>query len=179
MVFTDTVVGLTQYFSPKMNGDYLVHCFRKIKQEEGETMDCFHNRLRQYAKNCEFENEAREIKQQIIENCSSNKIRKQALKENIPLDDILQLARATEATELQIKDIECSKPRNVSLVDMKNNFKTFLHQGFDCPAIGKRCSNCKKMNHFAKICRSKSSPEQIIGIENKVSSTDTDDENFE
>ena len=151
-----------------------------------------HNRLRQYAKNCEFENEAREIKQQIIENCSSNKIRKQALKENIPLDDILQLARATEATELQIKDIECSKPRNVSLVDMKNNFKkkptikkcyrcggTFPHQGFDCPAIGKRCSNCKKMNHFAKVCRSKSSPEQIREIENKVSSADTDDENFE
>ena len=123
MGFTDTVAELTQYFSPKMNRDYLVHCFRKLKQEEGETMDCFHNRLRQYAKNCEFENEAREIKQQIIENCSSNKIRKQALKENIPLDDILQLARATEATELQIKDIECSKPRNVSLVDMKNNFK--------------------------------------------------------
>ena len=192
MGFTDTVAELTQYFSPKMNRDYLVHCFRKIKQEEGETMDCFHNRLRQYAKNCEFENEAREIKQQIIENCSSNKIRKQALKENIALDDILQLARATEVTELQIKDIECSKPRNVSLVDMKNNFKkkptikkcyrcggTFPHQGFDCPAIGKRCSNCKKMNHFAKVCRSKSSPEQIREIEIKVSSTDTDDENFE
>ena len=127
-----------------MNRDFLVRCFRKIKQEEGETIDCFHNRLRHYAKFCEFENETREIKQQIIENCSSNKIRKQALKENISLDDILQLARATETTELRIKDIECSKPSNVSLVDLKNNFKKkptikkcyrregkFSHQGFD------------------------------------------------
>ena len=84
------------------------------------------------------------------------------------------------------------KIKELSLVDMKNNFKkkptikkcyrcggTFHHQGFDCPAIGKRCSNCKKMNHFTKVCRSKSSLEQIREIENKVSSADTDDENFE
>ncbi|KAJ1149218.1 hypothetical protein NDU88_002033 [Pleurodeles waltl] len=34
---------------------------------------------------------------------------------------------------------------------------TFPHQG-RCPALGKQCSNCQKLNHFAKVCRSGTKP---------------------
>ena len=28
-------------------------------------------------------------------------------------------------------------------------------QGQKCPAMGQKCSNCQKMNHYAKACRSR------------------------
>lgn len=28
----------------------------------------------------------------------------------------------------------------------------------NCPAMGKTCSNCKRLNHFARVCRSKAAP---------------------
>ena len=37
-----------------------------------------------------------------------------------------------------------------------------------CPAMGKKCKNCSKPNHFAKICRS----QQVNEIAEKTSSSD-------
>lgn len=39
-----------------------------------------------------------------------------------------------------------------------NNIKNCRYCGYDhkknmCPAYGKECMNCKKQNHFAKVCR--------------------------
>ncbi|XP_065584468.1 uncharacterized protein LOC136043480 [Artemia franciscana] len=45
-----------------------------------------------------------------------------------------------------------------------------------CPAKGKSCIKCKKMNHFAKICRS--SQRNIHSVETEESSTDTSSQYF-
>ncbi|KAJ8038504.1 hypothetical protein HOLleu_15949 [Holothuria leucospilota] len=54
----------------------------------------------------------------------------------------------------------------------------FPHDG-DCPAKGKRCNFCKKLNHFSKVCRSrlKSEPEQANTIQqNQIENPDSDSE---
>ena len=47
---------LTAYFEPQKNQRYEVYKFRQTRQEEGETLDKFHTRLRNLSSNCEFTN---------------------------------------------------------------------------------------------------------------------------
>ena len=42
-----------------------------------------------------------------------------------------------------------------------------------CPAKGKQCNKCQKYNHFAKVCRSKSTQQQVNVVEDE-SDTDSD-----
>ncbi len=69
---------LTEYFSPKKNTMYEIHLFRKAQQRQGETIDQFYTRLCQLAKTCEFADEKHEIKIQLIERCSSARVRRKA-----------------------------------------------------------------------------------------------------
>ena len=71
----------TQYFAPKKNIMYEIHLFRKAQQRQGETIDQFYTRLCQLAKTCEFADEKHEIKIQLIERCSSTRVRRKALRE--------------------------------------------------------------------------------------------------
>ena len=65
---------LTEYFSPQKNRTYEVYNFRQTKQQEGESLDSYHTRLRQLAKTCGYENADREIAEHIILTCTSWRI---------------------------------------------------------------------------------------------------------
>ncbi|KAJ1145448.1 hypothetical protein NDU88_011734 [Pleurodeles waltl] len=56
---------------------------------------------------------------------------------------------------------------------------SYPHQG-PCPAQGKRCSMCKKMNHFVKVCKStRGKPTQktrVAQIRELPSTPDSDDD---
>ena len=54
--FDTAKIKLTEYFEPQKNRRYEVFCFRQAKQEQGESLDKFHTRLRSLAETCEFEN---------------------------------------------------------------------------------------------------------------------------
>ena len=56
--------------------------FRQVTQQENETIDEYHTRLRQLSKHCEFADVEYEIKMQIVCNCTSSQLRKKALKES-------------------------------------------------------------------------------------------------
>ncbi|KAJ1129144.1 hypothetical protein NDU88_007515 [Pleurodeles waltl] len=61
----------------------------------------------------------------------------------------------------------------------------YSHQG-KCPAMGKQCTNCQRLNHFAKVCRSAGKPKsgerkvihaaQTIQQQNEVLDMDDDDQ---
>lgn len=70
-------------------------------------MNQYVTRLRQQAKNCEFQAEELEICGQVVEKCLSNKVRWRLLENgDFKLDDIMEIARTIETIELQTKDIE-------------------------------------------------------------------------
>jgi hypothetical protein len=73
--------ALNDYFIPKRNKEY-VYKFRQSKQEQGESIDTYHTKLRKLAENCEFANVDDEIKSQIIQSCSSTRLRRRALRDN-------------------------------------------------------------------------------------------------
>ena len=67
---------LNTYFEPKVNQTFETYCFRTMKQEEEETVDQFCTRLKVIAARCEFQDETRELRDQIVMNCLSNTLRK-------------------------------------------------------------------------------------------------------
>ena len=72
---------------------YEIYLFRKAQQRQGETIDQFYTRLCQLAKTCEFADEKHETKIQLIERCSSTRVRRKALREEaITLDGLLKYA---------------------------------------------------------------------------------------
>lgn len=164
--FARMVDLLTSYFSPRKNLEYQVHLFRKIKQKTSESIDSFHSKLRKIALTCDFSDINREIKTQIIQNCVSQRLRRKALREDMTLSTLLAAGRALEMAEQHADDMEqkdsinkvtVQKEKSLIIKKEKNCFRCggkYPHQN-DCPAMGKKCSTCGKMNHFSKVCRTK------------------------
>lgn len=181
--FKKAVDALNKYFSPKQNTEYEVYKFRQASQQVHETIDMFHTRLQQLADTCDFHSKDREVKTQIIQTCTSTRLRRRALREpDMTLTDLLTAARAMEMAEKQASGIEDNASTTVNLVRssetkhkpklaQKQTYKTrtskpntqcrncggsFPHQGGRqaCPAYGAECMSCNKLNHFAKYCLS-------------------------
>ena len=170
---------LTKYFQPKKNVEYEIFTFRQAKQNSAETLDMYATRLRQLARYCEFPDIDREIKSQIIQCSSSNRLRRNALKDaGTTLQGLLDMGRAIETSEKEATAIETSSTQrsdtttesaNVVQYNPRqgkqttNNGRKCRHCGYDfphrggmdqCPAKGKTCNACGKLNHFAQVCRS-------------------------
>ena len=172
---------LDNYFLPKKNVDFETFKFRQTTQKTDETIDQFITRLRKLALHCEFHDLDKELKATLIQNCSSKRLRRFALREeDVTLEKILAKARALEASESQATGMERSQASPTEVIQhvrKSTNFRrqprkptvkqqtkegtcrqcgyTWPHTASPCPAKGKTCRRCGKPNHFAKMCRSK------------------------
>ena len=98
---------LEEYFAPRKNVDFQVFQFRQTAQLPDEPIDQFVTRLRKLAATCEFHDVSREIKSTVIQNCSSKRLRRYALREtDITLDHLIAKARSLEISEAQASGIE-------------------------------------------------------------------------
>ena len=106
-----TKVKLDAYFEPKVNLTYETYNFRMLCQEEGESIDKFVTRLRESAARCKFHDPSREIKDQVVQKCNSDKLRRRALREDPSLDSLLKCARAMELSDAQAAVMEGDKAK--------------------------------------------------------------------
>jgi hypothetical protein len=109
--FTEALQILDDHFLPQCNVPFERHQFRQINQDKGESIDAFVCRLRQSAKNCDFgENSEDQIRDQLIDKCGSNRLRRKLLEaENLTLDAALKIAHTYEAVERQSKVMASDK----------------------------------------------------------------------
>ena len=79
--YKKAVDKLNEYFEPQKNRLYEVYKFRQAKQQEGETLDQFHTRLRSRSQTCEFADAALdfEIMMQIVVGGRSSRLRKASI----------------------------------------------------------------------------------------------------
>ena len=172
-VFRD---ALNTHFLPQMNTEYTIYEFRTRAQEQGETLDMYITELKKLAKFCNFQNLDRELKSQIIQNCCLTKLRTQSLENcDWTIKQVLDKGRAMELSERQAGIIK----RGETSVNQTNKYTSKPKQqpwkgkekpkrqpqtcgqcgnthGSDiknCPAYGQTCSKCKKINHYAKHCK--------------------------
>ena len=170
---------------PKKNPTFEGYQFRKILQREGEAFQEFVLRLETQVQRCEFTDRERQLRDQIVIGCLSSNLRKVALRENPNLDKLLELGKSeehavesSEAIQNTIKE-ETETSYQTRFVKSKNRQQNnskfhksardrqcyhcgmqWPHTG-DCPAKGKTCSNCQRLNHFAKVCHSPAKAMQL------------------
>ena len=99
---------LTAHFNSCKNIAFERHVFRQATQKADETMDAYVTRLRTLSKTCEFGTSLDEmIRDQIIEKCASNALRRRLLREReLTLDNLLLIARSFELADRQALEIE-------------------------------------------------------------------------
>ena len=120
-------------------------------------MNSYHSRLRQLAATCEFADIGKEIKSQIIQSCTSQRLRRKAPKDStMTLKALLADARALEVSEQQATDIESPGSANADKKDCCFNCgESWPHDAkAGCPARNRKCNSCEKYGHYAQYCRS-------------------------
>ena len=141
---------LTAHFNPQVNTTYEVYSFRKAQQNEGESFDSFHTRLRTLAKTCEFANADKEIREQIILSCKSKALRRKALREDLDLTALLKAGGALELSETQDKEAESNKT-TVNIVNNTRRAKSVQRKA-------KVADESNTASHAAGHTRSNTSP---------------------
>ena len=80
--------------TPQKNIEYVVYKFCQVKQLPGENITTYYTRLKQLARSCDFYDEKREIKTQIIQNGISSKLRRKVLSDpEITLEKFYRLGK--------------------------------------------------------------------------------------
>ncbi|XP_041460808.1 uncharacterized protein LOC121411963 [Lytechinus variegatus] len=187
--YETTMKALTTYFEPRKNVVFERHAFRQAVQSDGETVDEYCTRLRVLAASCAFgEHTDEHIRDQIVDKCTSSSLRRKLLRtDDLKLDDLLSIARATESADRQAGVMEASGRTSESACVIKggpvrqpnrsdrqvkqpktsesvNNHDNICgncgilgHRPGDrgCPARNRECLVCKRVGHFARVCRSK------------------------
>lgn len=167
---------LTEHFVTK-RCEFTETCvFRRQTQGEGETMQSFEVRLRALAKYCKFADVDKEILIQLVAGSNSEQFKaKCCAKEDLKLKDALAIARTLERSAADVNgltqptaaELERKFSLNYASTSAPNRAKPkpssdspyCNHCGYEkhghnkkCPAKGKKCDNCGKMNHYATVC---------------------------
>ena len=172
-VYDLAVAALDEYFQPQNNAAFERSQFRAMVQLPSETVDPYITRLRQKAVYCDFHNVDENIRDQIIEKCYSQRLRRKLLeRNNVTLPQVREIAQAIEASELSCSDGTKEHVNKVSPRKFDRQSNKFQKQeggrqlrcyacgreghirtDAKCPAKGKKCRKCKKEGHFEVCCK--------------------------
>ncbi|UYV77712.1 K02A2.6-like, partial [Cordylochernes scorpioides] len=182
------------YFSPKLNTTIERFKFNQMKQKEDESFNDFLTRIKLQIANCKYAVMSDELlKDRIVVGIINNEIRERLLSEaDLNLGKATQICIACENATNQMKHVLSDSDKQVAVTKMnskkwedrkgprKENTNNQSHKIIEncrncgrshkinqCPAYQKRCNKCKKLNHFANLCRSKNTNSykirQIVG----------------
>jgi len=158
--------SLNTYFIPRQNKRYERHIFRSCAQEKNEPTSQYITRLRKLAKTCQFHDSNDEIVDQVIEKCSSSKLRKRLLKEqDLTLDKLLEIALIIESADRQADHYknqnDIASHNHDSDDDEVNRLQSmqrkFQKSRISAPPYNSNnnntiCYRCGSKNHLANKC---------------------------
>lgn len=172
-----------QYCQPHKNIPFERYRFNRRTQEPGETYDQYRTSLRKIAENCDFDTITPDeiLRDRLVFGIRDAKTRERLLREaKLTLQRTDEICHAAESMSVQMKVVEESNPGPSVSAIQSNKGKTKepesapdsrsgrecwncgrrhdLQKRELCPAYGKACRKCHKMNHFAAKCRSRGSP---------------------
>ncbi|MCG8047630.1 MAG: RNase H-like domain-containing protein [Candidatus Thiodiazotropha endolucinida] len=169
--------GFESYVKPTSNTIYNRYKFQSRMQNQDETFEQFVTELQLLVKDCEYDKQDEMVRDRIVTGVKNSKIRAKLLNEGskLTLAKTLDLARTHELSHSQCSAMEdktvnaLKKKQYKSEHDSKyNKHKTeakqekktcgkcgYEHGKLQCPAYGKRCTKCKRFNHFHKMCKTK------------------------
>lgn len=182
---------LGEYCEPRRNIPFERYRFNPRVQEPGETYDQYRTALRKIAEGCDFDTITPEeiLRDRLLFGIRDNKVRERLLRETkLTLNKTDEICRASESMLAQMKVVgNTGVPVPVNAVGQGKKFQPSQQKkgkyaipkecgncGKEhdatkkelCPAHGKACRKCGKLNHFAAKCRSKkkdNSPRKAVG----------------
>ena len=183
------------YCNPKRNLTVERHIFNSRMQLPGESIDKYITDLRLKVKTCEYGTMADEmIKDRIVVGVHSDIVRGRLLREkNLCLTKAIDICKAAEAStkqlekltdEKKVEILQESRPTTYQAGTKNDPKKTTgpacqncgrNHPPRRCPAYGKTCNACNKLNHFAKCCRSKPATQKKINMVDEAETQDHPD----
>ncbi|CAB3981708.1 PREDICTED: uncharacterized protein K02A2.6-like [Paramuricea clavata] len=147
------------YCIPKQNTTMQRYIFNKRVQGETESVDQYVTELRLLAKNCRF-GELEE--EQCISICKADEESRKQLKD-LTKDDSFKVSSAKKSSRTGNNESKPAKfGREKQELSSGGSGEVIKcrkcgrdHPSKQCPAYGKVCHACRKLNHFAKCCRSR------------------------
>ncbi|KAJ1214182.1 hypothetical protein NDU88_001808 [Pleurodeles waltl] len=175
-VYENAVKALEENYGKKKNFVVERHKFFSCTQKQGETIDQYVSNLRRLAISCKFKDLNDEIfRGQLINRLRDMKIQEKLLGLKSPtLEKTVEVAKHMEITQQYVKELNStdagSKEQNtVSEVKfIRRNVNEgcgkkkecyrcgsnkHLAEAKNCPAVNIKCFKCKKIVHFARVCR--------------------------
>lgn len=183
--------------------------FRNMKQLPEESYDDFLKRLRNKVKHCAFgaAEQKEELKEQFVKGIRNSELRKQLLRdEALSLEQMVDKANAEKKIDELVEaydQLHCDPGEGGSKSALKVTttkrltkncfFCGSLHgrKKEECPAWGKKCRKCGRMNHFESVCKSgpkfKKAPKlkkrqrrgTVRKVEEETTSSESDDSDIE
>ena len=167
-----------QYCRPRRNVHFQHYCFNCRQQEARERYEQYRTALRKMAQECEFGTITPDeiLRDRLVFGVRDDKVQERLLQEpNLMLAKTDELCHTAESMLVQIKVVGdgdntvihaikadkqqwpsgTSKPKasNKPTRDCWNCGQRHQFYKKDlCPAYGKRCNKCNKLNHFAAQC---------------------------
>jgi transposase InsO family protein len=165
---------LAEHFDKRASTFYQRATFTRRQQQPGETITQYVSALREMAARCDFtaaELDDR-VRDQFVAWVASDEIRKRLFQEpaSKSLTDVISLAITIERSMAEVPALRSgtstlsSSINRISERGDRNNTRACGNCGGighrpktdQCPATGRRCASCDKLNHYAKCCRSNS-----------------------
>ena len=176
--FKDLVKKMKTRYEPTRNYTLANYEFHSMKQNTDESFDTYVHRVKQEAKGCQFSCESPTctipdtmVRDQVIVGMNDDEIRKNALKNQWNLKDLVDNGRKLEVAvhsaqqiigEIKEEKVTCVKPGRYLTKSKKkkkhaceNCSSKTCKGGKKCPAYHLECFKCGKNGHFrgAKACK--------------------------
>ncbi|KAG1667797.1 hypothetical protein GQR58_018255 [Nymphon striatum] len=155
------VHALDEQFLQKTNVIFERFKFHNANQTANETVDQFVDRIRQLAKSCCFHTVTEEemIRDRIVLGSKDEASRARLFRQKdlTSLSDTINLLKISEATtehmkEMNIDSVNANYTNQTSRRQQQCSKCGRSHDRMKCPAYGKKCLKCGKLNHFAARC---------------------------
>ncbi|XP_069133441.1 uncharacterized protein [Argopecten irradians] len=153
-----------RHFRPQVNETFERSQFRAMSQDPAESIEQFITRLREKGQFCNFIDMNEMIRDQIIEKCSSSRLRRKLLeRRNVTLDHIRELANAFEAAQREATSMETHE--TVRKVSAKDTEKKRQRSGYQSKKSedSRTCFACGYSGHLKSdpSCPAKTSVKSI------------------
>ena len=144
-------------------------------QNQNETFEQFVTELQLLVKDCGYDKNDEMVRDRIVTAARNSKIREKLLNvgSDLKFAKTLDIARAYEVSHTHCSAVEDKTVNSVKSKKTPSSRDSKKHEqrtgtekqqiscgkcGYDhgkqqCPAYGKRCNRCKRLNHFQKMCK--------------------------
>ena len=189
------------YCAPRKNRKYERFVFNSRSQGGEESFDHFYGDLKKLIQSCEYETQEDTILiDRIILGTNDLKVQEKLLSiQNVTLENAVEICRNTEVTKRQLQNVRNKEEVTIDYIKKKRErFNVRNKEGKDrvplenkiqfqcrkcgrsheykkCPAYGKVCHKCGKVNHFSRECRNVKVKDVKNILRNKISASEHED----